>query len=90
MATLRYAIPGIGGSLGSCAVCGKEFLKEIIFGESVDMLEINGIDKGLPVHKECAAAVISKQGPWKEIRDTFPRGPMYDCFEEEFHKPRQA
>ena len=90
MATLRYAIPGPGGSLGSCAVCGETFLKEILLGESVDSIGINGIAKDLPVHKKCAAAVIACQGPWEEIRANFPRGPMYDCFEEEFANTEQA
>jgi hypothetical protein len=84
MATLRYSIPGVGGSLGACAVCGDTFLHEILMGKNVDMLGINGIDKDLPVHTKCAEQVRNLQGPWAEIRDKFPKGPMYDCFEEAF------
>jgi hypothetical protein len=85
MATLRYSIPGPGGSLGSCVVCGNTFLKEILMGESVDCVGISGFgDRNLPVHKECGEKLRSLQGPWEEIRKNFPHGPLYDCFEEEF------
>ncbi len=84
MAKLKYAIPGIGGSLGACAVCGKDFLTEIVMGQSVDSLGINGIAADLPVHKKCAEAVIACQGPWADIRDKFPQGPLYQAFEEEY------
>lgn len=84
MATLRYSIPGPGGSLGACAVCGECFLTEILQGKSVDCIGINGLAKNLPVHDKCGKAVMECQGPWAEIRDKFPRGPLYDCFEEEY------
>jgi hypothetical protein len=84
MAKLRYSIPGPGGSLGACAVCGKDFLKEILLGQSVDCVGINGLDKNLPVHAECGKTLVSMQGKWEDIRESFPRGPMYDCFEEEY------
>lgn len=84
MAKLRYSIPGPGGSLGACAVCGDTFLREILLGESVDCIGINGIDANLPVHRKCGVAVNECQGTWENIRDKFPRGPLYDCFEEEF------
>lgn len=89
MATLRYSIPGPGGSLGSCAVCGECFLAEILLGKSVDCIGINGLDKNLPVHEKCGKAVMECQGPWAEIRDKFPRGPLYDCFEEEYSAPKE-
>lgn len=83
MATLRYAIPGINGSLGSCAVCGGTFLLEIMTGQSVDSLGLSGFNKDLPVHKKCAKQVIALQGPWAEIRDKFPEGPLKKCFDEQ-------
>lgn len=84
MSKLRYGIPGVGGSLGACAVCGDTFLSEILLGQSIDGLEISGIAANLPVHKKCAAKVIACQGPWAEIRDKFPQGPLYQAFEEEY------
>jgi hypothetical protein len=87
MATIRYAIPGIGGSLGMCAVCGESFLAEIMMGQSVDSLKLGGVDKDLPVHTKCAEKVIALQGPWKEIRDKFPEGPIKKAFDEEYTDP---
>jgi hypothetical protein len=84
MSKLRYGIPGIGGSLGACAVCGDTFLEAILLGKSVDCIRISGIDADLPVHTKCAKVIMACQGPWEDIRDRFPKGPMYDCFEEEF------
>jgi hypothetical protein len=89
MATLRYSIPGVGGSLGACAVCGDTFLKEILLHERVDSIRLSQMDADLPVHKKCAAAVIALQGTWEDIRDRFPAGPMHDCFEEEFQSKKE-
>jgi hypothetical protein len=91
MATLRYAIPGPGGSLGMCAICGDTFLKEILLRGKVDCLGIEAFpNANLPVHRKCGDLVVSMQGPWKEIREKFPRGPMFDCFEEEFNAQNLA
>lgn len=86
MATLKCAIPGVGGSLGMCAICGESFVRECIFGQATAGMKISGFDRTLPVHDACGDKVKSLQGPWEEIRDKFPKGPLYDCFEEEFQK----
>jgi hypothetical protein len=86
VSTLKYGIPGPGGSLGKCAVCGDTFLREILLGESVDSISLTGFDANLPVHRKCGETIVKLQGPWEEIREKFPKGPMYDCFEEEFQK----
>jgi hypothetical protein len=86
MATVRYGIPGVGGSLGMCAVCGDTFLREILTGQRIDSLKLDGTDKDLPVHKKCAQKVIALQGPWKEIREKFPEGPIKQAFEEEYQR----
>lgn len=84
MATLKYSIPGIGGSLGTCVICGKDFALEILLGRSVSSIKADHFDRDLPAHKICADEVIELKGPWKSVREKFPRGPMYDCLEEEF------
>jgi len=83
MATLRYAIPGVGGSLGMCAVCGDTFVAELLLGQSVGGLTIAGLDHSVPVHDKCADTVTSLQGPWKDVRDKFPEGPLKKCFDEQ-------
>lgn len=83
MATIKVSIPGVGGSLGECVVCGQSFAKEIMLGESVGSLGIEGIDANLPVHHECAETVTKMCGKWKDIRDAFPEGPLKKCFDEQ-------
>jgi len=84
MTTIRFAIPGIGGSLGMCAICGKSFATEMILGKSVASLSVSGLDRKVPVHDKCGDTVVALQGPWEQIRDKFPKGPMFDAFEEEY------
>lgn len=50
-----YAWPGVGGSLGKCVVCGRDFLKEILMGENIATLSCNWFaEKSFPCHKACA------------------------------------
>lgn len=73
-----YAMPGVGGSLGKCAVCGDTFLYEIMFAKSVQTVHVDGISKSLPVHDECLK-VLEENGPdWK----TLPQGPLREAFEQ--------
>jgi hypothetical protein len=45
--------PGIGGSLGQCAFCGKPFVREILMGESLPTFAIDQIDGALYAHRSC-------------------------------------
>lgn len=90
MATVRYGIPGVGGSLGMCAVYGETFLAEIMMGKSIDSIRLNSVDRDLPVHTKCAEIITALQGPWAEIRDRFPEGPIKQAFEEEYAKPKKG
>ena len=65
-------MPGPGGSLGLCAVCGDTFLREILLGENVQQIEIEGMDKDVCVHLKCLT-VLKTNGPeWR----TLPDGPL--------------
>jgi hypothetical protein len=88
MRTLKVNIPGPGGSLGECVLCGKDFAFEVITGKSVDCVRISGFDRELPIHAKCGNLLKDLQGHWEEIRTKFPHGPLYDCFEAEFTKER--
>ena len=68
-------MPGIGGSLGECQVCGKPFLGEIILGKDVMTGRVGGIDCEVAVHKECAEQLVAG-GPWEEL----PEGPIRRAF----------
>src|SRR5690242_11530570 len=65
-------MPGIGGSLGMCALCGDTFMAEILLGRAVPVIEIEGMDKDVCVHQKCLT-VLEKNGPnWR----TLPDGPL--------------
>lgn len=49
----HYGIPGIGGSLGCCALCGETFLKEMILGKSCKAITSDGFQGTLYAHEKC-------------------------------------
>lgn len=46
-------LPGIGGSLGACAWCGKPFVMEILTGKTVPLFSIDQIKGDLAAHRKC-------------------------------------
>lgn len=65
-------MPGIGGSLGMCALCGEGFLTEILLGQTVQTVEIVGMDKDVCLHAKCLT-ILEKNGPdWHSL----PEGPL--------------
>ena len=50
-----FGLPGPGGSLGMCCICGEPFLLEILLGKSIKTLSGEGINNGqeLCVHEKC-------------------------------------
>jgi hypothetical protein len=65
-----FGMPGIGGSLGCCALCGDSFLLQIITGEKIVPLEIEGVNNQLYAHKKCATKYQGK--PWDELPTSSP------------------
>ena len=80
-------MPGPGGSLGMCAVCGGPFIKEILIGESVEIMGSFGFSKDFPVHKKCKELLI-KVGETKRWQD-LPDGPIRKCYEERTNIPSE-
>lgn len=71
-------MPGPGGSLGLCALCGDTFLAEILMGKRVQTVEIAGMDKDVCLHQKCLTA-LKKNGPdWH----TLPEGPLRRAYEK--------
>ena len=71
-------MPGIGGSLGMCALCGNGFVLEILLGQRVPTVEIDGMDKDVCLHTKCLD-VLTKNGPdWR----TLPEGPLRRAYEK--------
>ena len=82
---MRVDIPGIGGSLGECCVCGKPFLKEILLRQQVAMIGIEGLSRDVPVHQDCVKTLQSVKdagGNWRLL----PEGPL----RAEFAKAHEA
>lgn len=72
-------MPGPGGSLGFCSLCGKDFMKEIMLGDSVSTIKIDGIDGDLCLHKKCLDKMTEIQGTgWESL----PEGPLRSFYEE--------
>lgn len=56
-----FGMPGLGGSLGTCAFCGKPFLTEIILGKKVPSFTIPGVLNTLFGHEECLKLYDGKE-----------------------------
>lgn len=71
-------MPGPGGSLGMCALCGDTFMREILMGEKVQRVAIEGMDKDVCLHLKCMK-VLKKNGPdWHNL----PEGPLRRAYEK--------
>ena len=71
-------MPGIGGSLGMCALCGEGFILEILTGRTVPTVEIVGMDKDVCLHQKCLE-ILNNNGPdWHRL----PDGPLRRAYEK--------
>ena len=75
-----WNMPGPGGNLGKCAVCGDTFLSEILFGEQVKVMGLEGLDKDFCLHLKCVPMIdkVQASGDWRD----FPAGPLREFFEK--------
>ena len=71
-------MPGPGGSLGMCALCGGMFLKEIICGEMVPTVSIEGMDKDICLHQKCLKVLKDNGKDWH----TLPDGPLRKAYQK--------
>ena len=75
-------MPGPGGSIGQCAICGKPFLAEILLWKTVKSFSVNGCDQTLFGHDKCLND-LKKVKVWKEL----PEGPLRKAYENREEKP---
>ena len=73
-----YGMPGIGGSLGKCALCGDPFLTEILLGKKVHSFTMPGVKNTLFGHDKCL-----KEFDGKECTDLPPASPIRQLYEEQ-------
>jgi hypothetical protein len=73
-------MPGPGGSLGICAVCGNTFFKEILLGETVQIMGLENLDADFCVHADCKIKLLPAMvsHDWHDI----PEGPLRTIFEK--------
>ncbi len=72
-----FGMPGPGGALGKCALCGDNFLVEIIMAKTVQSFGIDGIKQTLFGHDKCIKdlkANIARNGT--ALVADLPDGPL--------------
>lgn len=52
-----FGMPGIGASLGQCALCGDSFVIECCLGKKVIPFTFEGCENTLYAHETCIAKV---------------------------------
>jgi len=79
-----FGMPGLDGSLGECLVCGKPFLAEILLGQTVASVTVEGLSHKAFVHKrECLPLLESLHDkPWGEASQVLPEGPLRRALEK--------
>ena len=75
----HFGLPGVGGSLGECAVCGKPFLLELILGKSPIAFSVNGCKQTLYCHGKCEATLRA----CKTFLDLPPESALRAAFEKQ-------
>ncbi len=76
----QWGMPGPGGSLGECAVCGETFMTEILLGKGVQSFSVKGIPQRLYAHDACIdklKKITSTDNNWEKL----PHGPLRKAFE---------
>ena len=90
---MKIDMPGIGGSLGECAICGKSFALEVLLGRSIETLKMIGLPAAIPVHPKCAEEVIAISNEHRGEADSWqhlPEGPLRREFAEAAAKLKAA
>jgi len=76
----HFGIPGVGGSLGRCAVCDKSFVHEILFGMTCQSFRVPGMEPTLYAHDDCIKLLEdirdNHAGDWARL----PEGPLRRCY----------
>lgn len=65
-------MPGIGGGLGTCGLCGAPFLTEIMLGKKVKSFTIDGCEDTFYGHDKCLKQFGDKKFDYKDLPDGSP------------------
>lgn len=77
-----WGMPGPGGSLGRCAVCGDAFMKEILFGDSVVTFRVGFVEDELCAHGECIDVLKGCVEDGKLVPERLPDGPLLKAYQD--------
>ena len=78
----HWGIPGPGGSLGKCAICGDSFVAEVFLNKPVESFGVQGIEQTLYCHEKCRPLLEAAKNDWKML----PDGPLRIVFAEHAEK----
>jgi hypothetical protein len=73
-----HGMPGPGGSLGECALCGGNFLAEVLLGKRVKSFTISQSAQTFHAHDKCIKALPPGQWDYTAL----PDGPLRKAFEK--------
>lgn len=67
-----YGMPGPGGSLGKCALCGGVFLTEILLNKTVKSFTVDGCDQTLYGHEDCLKKFSNSKTTFNDLPEASP------------------
>lgn len=74
----HFGIPGVGGSLGMCAVCGQSFALDILKGNACQPFTVGNVDVTMYAHNpKCVTELknaLDTDGTI--VPDKLPEGPL--------------
>lgn len=72
-------MPGLGGSLGTCAICGQSFAVETLMNEAPQSFSVPLLKNLMFAHDKCAEILKSiTDGDWEKL----PEGPLRKIYSE--------
>ena len=75
----HFGMPGPGGSLGICALCGESFAAEVLMGSNVQTFKQAGSDTTFCAHDKCLEASKS----CKTLLDLPEASPLRQAYEKQ-------
>lgn len=72
-----FGMPGPGGSLGQCALCGNTFLQEILLHQKVKSFVLAGSEQMMFGHDQCL-----KDFEGKQYTDLPSESPLRQAYEK--------
>lgn len=78
-----FGMPGIGGSLGVCSICGGPFITEILLGQKVTSFEVPGCEQQLFGHDDCIEEFAGRTFDVHDLPEASPIRQAYERNERE-------